>query len=97
MSKNGLFRALHMKPVPEEVCTFFAELLAIRIHAEWLAEVERQGLTEEQLAERLGWTVTRVRRHLREPTGKINEIAALLAVVGCELRVAMRKLVWSRP
>lgn len=84
--QTSLLSELRQKPIPEAT---FAELearLQHRIHSLVLDAFNKSGLTQKELAERLGWDEARVSRCLGASSNwTLKTISALLAAIGVDL------------
>src|SRR5277367_1949063 len=83
--KSLLFE-LCQKPIPRATLAELGFRLEKRIHSMILDAFNRSGLSQKELAERLGWDTARVSRCLGFAGNlTIETISALLAAIGVDL------------
>ena len=85
-AQNSLLSELRQKPIPEATLVELEARLQNRMHSMVLEAFNESGLSQKDLAERLGWDNARVSRCLGgSGNWTIKTISALLAAIGVDL------------
>ena len=86
LAQTSLLYELRRKPIPRATLAELEFQLQERIHSMILDAFNKSGLSQKELAERLGWDTARVSRCLGL-TGNLTlkTISALLAAIGVDL------------
>jgi transcriptional regulator with XRE-family HTH domain len=81
-----LLSELRQKPIPEAILIELEARLQHRIHSMVLDAFNESGLSQKELAERLGWDTARVSRCLGTSSNwTLKTVSALLAAIGVDL------------
>ena len=84
--QTSLLYELRRKPIPTATLIELEARLQHRIHSMVLDAFNRSGLSQKELAERLGWDNARVSRCLASSSNfTIKTVSALLAAIGVDL------------
>jgi hypothetical protein len=84
--QTSLLSELRQKPIPEATFIEFEARLQHRIHSMVLDAFNKSGLSQKELADRLGWDTARVSRCLGTSSNwTLRTISALLAAIGVDL------------
>jgi transcriptional regulator with XRE-family HTH domain len=84
--QTSLLSEVRQKPIPKSVLVELESRLKHRIHSMVLDAFNRSGLSQKELAKRLGWDEARVSRCLGTSANwTLRTISALLTAIGVDL------------
>lgn len=81
----SLLSELRQTPIPQATLVEMEARLQLRIHSMILDAFNKSGLSQKEVADRLGWDNARISRLLGSPSNlTIGTISALLAAIGVD-------------